>query len=317
MKKQTNPTRTPSRRLLPALALLLLLLAAILAVRALLPRVRQEEVLISSQRSGQPVELHATAWWPEGVRSAPLVLLCHGFTGNRQGDGHFAPLAARLAEYGIASIAVDFPGNGESEEPFTAYTIEAMQSDLRAAAVYMAQQHGADTGRLGLVGHSMGGRLVTLSLSEQVTAAALWSPADNTGLDGIEFLDHTAEGRQALLETARAQGSAALPQWGVTVGRDFLEEMAVSDPAQALRQYHGRLLVAFSGGDPELLSQQTIDLTLQAAAQGDPDFVNLYGLFENATHNYNAISQDAQENRDICTRLEEQTALFLRDALRR
>ena len=45
--------------------------------------------------------------------------------------------------------------------------------------------------------------------------------------------------------------------------------------------------------------------------------MNLYGLFENATHNYNAISQDAQENRDICTRLEEQTALFLRDALRR
>ncbi len=87
MKKQTNQTRNPLRLLLPGLALLLLL-AAIPAVRALLPRVRQEEVLIASQRSGQPVELHATAWWPEGVRHAPLVLLCHGFTGNRQGDQH-------------------------------------------------------------------------------------------------------------------------------------------------------------------------------------------------------------------------------------
>ena len=27
----------------------------------------------------------------------PLVVLCHGFTGNRQGDGHFAPLAEDLA----------------------------------------------------------------------------------------------------------------------------------------------------------------------------------------------------------------------------
>ena len=298
---------------MPVLALLLLL-AAVLVVRSL-PKVRQEEVLISSERNGHPIELHATVWWPEGARSAPLVLLCHGFTGNRHGDGHFAPLANRLAEYGIASIAVDFPGNGESEEPFTAYNIEAMQSDLRAAAGYMAQHHGADISRLGLVGHSMGGRLVSLSLSEQVTAAALWSPANNPGLDGIEFLDHTAEGRQALLQTAREQGSVVLPQWGVTVGAAFLEEMAASDPAQALRQYHGRLLVAFSGGDPDLLSQQTIDSTLQAAEQGDPDFVNLYGLFENATHNYNAISQNAQENQEICTLLEEQTARFLRSSL--
>ena len=277
--------------------------------------VGREDVLIPAGRNGQPVQLHATAWWPEGADAVPLVLLCHGFTGSRQGDGHFAPLAAALAEKGIASIAVDFPGNGESEEPFTAYTVEAMQSDLRAAALYMAEMHQADTARLGMVGHSMGGRLVSLSLSNQVMAAALWSPADNVGLHGIEFLDHTSEGRAALLQTAQEQGSVELPQWGVTVGRAFLEEMAASDPTKALSRYRGRLLVAFSGGDPELLSQETIDRTLHAAKSGDPDMVNLYGLYENATHNYNAASGKELEDREICACLENETARFLCEVL--
>lgn len=87
----------------------------------------------------------------------PLVVLCHGFTGSRGGDGHFGPLAARLAHAGIASIAMDFPGCGESEEPFTAYTLTNIRADMTAAIAYMGVTYGADTTRLGLVGHSMGG----------------------------------------------------------------------------------------------------------------------------------------------------------------
>ena len=85
----------------------------------------------------------------------PLVVLCHGFTGSRGGDGHFGPLAARLAHAGIASIAMDFPGCGESEEPFTAYTLTNIRADMTAAIAYMGVTYGADTTRLGLVGHSM------------------------------------------------------------------------------------------------------------------------------------------------------------------
>ena len=40
----------------------------------------------------------------------PLAVLCHGFTGSRAGDGHFAPLAQDLAAQGIATVRLDFPG---------------------------------------------------------------------------------------------------------------------------------------------------------------------------------------------------------------
>ncbi len=46
----------------------------------------------------------------------PLAVLCHGFTGSRAGDGHFAPLAQELAAQGIATVRLDFPGCGDSTE---------------------------------------------------------------------------------------------------------------------------------------------------------------------------------------------------------
>lgn len=87
----------------------------------------------------------------------PAVVICHGFTGNRQLDGHAKPLAKTLAQHGIASIAIDFAGSGESEEPFTAYTPANMRDDITSAITYLTDTVGADPERIGLLGHSMGG----------------------------------------------------------------------------------------------------------------------------------------------------------------
>ena len=87
----------------------------------------------------------------------PLVVLCHGFTGNRQGDGHFAPLADDLAAQGIATVRLDFAGCGDSTEPYTAYTLANMAADVDSVIAYMQATYG--TGKTALVGHSMGGRL--------------------------------------------------------------------------------------------------------------------------------------------------------------
>lgn len=117
----------------------------------------QRDETFRARHDGAEVTVHATVTTPAEGAGWPLVVLCHGFTGSRGGDGHFGPLAARLAHAGIASIAMDFPGCGESEEPFTAYTLSNIRADMTAAIAYMGVTYGADTTRLGLVGHSMGG----------------------------------------------------------------------------------------------------------------------------------------------------------------
>lgn len=225
----------------------------------------------------------------------PAVVICHGFTGNRQLDGHAKPLAKTLAQHGIASIAIDFAGSGESEEPFTAYTPANMRDDITSAITYLTDTVGADPERIGLLGHSMGGRAVSVYLKDSIKAAALWAPADNTGLDGLEFLDHSAEGRQAIYDGAIQNGVLDLPKWGVTISADFVQQVADQDPTASLRTYNGPLLLAYTAGDAELLSQTTIDLTRQAAAEHSGPLVDLTGQYEDATHNFTAASR--QKNR--------------------
>lgn len=267
----------------------------------------------SVQRGEQVAEVPVTVTLPTRGHGWPVVVLCHGFTGNRQGDGHFPRLARRLAQAGIACLALDFAGAGESTEPFTNYTLTEMQDDIHAAIQFMSDRYGVNTSALGLVGHSMGGRAVSLCLGDEVTAAALWSPANNPGLDGAEFLARTPEERQALLDQARSSGSVELPQWGVTVSDTFLEQMAESDPCAALEQYRGALLVSFAGADPYILSQETIDCTEAAAEARGLPWVDLYGQFEDATHNY--TSREGGDDEAVAARLEDATAEFLCQAL--
>lgn len=261
-------------------------------------------------RGEDSVDVHATVTAPQDAGAMPLVVLCHGFTGSRQGDGHFPALAQLLGERGVASIALDFPGNGESEEPFTDYTLDNMMTDLNAAIAYMQEHYAIDSARIGLVGHSMGGRLAALRLDEDIAAAALWSPAANTGLDGLEFLEHDPDLREELRSQAAGEGTLELPRWGVTVSTEFVEQMAESDPWAKIENYRGALLVAFAAGDVELLSQRTIDGTLEAAAARGQNFTNLYGQFTDATHNYTALSEDAGEDETVRARLDQATAEF-------
>ena len=278
----------------------------------------QKAVTLQTWRGENEVDLHATVTLPpQELRTGqmPLVILCHGFTGNREGDGHFGPLGLRLAEEGIAVLALDFPGCGESGEDATLYTLENMQTDVRAAISYMRSSCNAN-GPLGLLGHSMGGRVVSLMLDDTVSAAALWSPADNIGLDGLEFLSHDPAERDSLRQTARQQGSLELSGWNVTVGSSFFEQMADSDPWQSITAYRGPLLIAFAAGDPELLSQDTINGTLQAAAARGVNFTNLYGQFTDATHNYTALDGSGETDRAVRERIESATAEFFIQALR-
>ena len=170
----------------------------------LTPAPKAQDVTIPGTRG----DIYATVQLPGKLargEELPLVVLCHGFTGSRSGDGHFAPLAADLAAQGIATVRLDFPGCGNSTEPFTAYTLSNMTDDVESAITYMQQTYG--TGRTALVGHSMGGRLASLYPQRRggITALALWSPANGAGLRG----DLKAVWRTVLLDE-EARGAASL-----------------------------------------------------------------------------------------------------------
>lgn len=339
-----GPARALGQRRVFALMVLVLCIAAVILCIAAAVRLAGGGSLTGSADTpdaAQPVttsvtfasargtNLHATVTVPDSIlpdpdatpapegesagAEVPLVVMCHGFTGDRDGDGHFQPMADALAQQGIASIRVDFAGNGESEEPFTAYTLESIYDDIESAITYMRGQY--TIGQIGLVGHSMGGRAVSLHLSDAIAAAALWSPANGNGLNGLEFIDHDPAVLESIRQTANDAGSYQVSGWNVTISADFVNEMDTSHPCDSIRSYTGALLIAYTGADPELLSQTTIDDTLQAAKDRGLPFTDLSDQFGNANHNYQSLAGDEAETKAISESIESQTVDFLVQAL--
>lgn len=319
MKKRRLPDRHVARKQwIVCYSLLLLVVVVCLILLAIknTDTPGQKELKIPQEReNGETIDIPVTAYLPAGRDAVPLVVFCHGFTGNRQLDGHYLPMAQQLAAKGIASVSLDFPGNGESTEEFESYTIQHMQDDITCVIDYMCQHYKIAEDKIGILGHSMGGRVVSLRLDSSIKAAALWSPADRPGLEGLEFVDHDAETLDQMRVQAMLEGSVLA--WNVPISSTFIEEMANSNPLEPIQNYEGALLLAFTGQDEELFSRETIDMTMTAARSRELPFVDLSAAFPDSTHNYTAKEEDDSKEKDaeIRGRIESQTIEFFCDTL--
>ena len=140
---------------------------------------------------------------PDGVSKPPVVLLLHGFTGSRNEleipavkEGVFSRAARMWADRGVASLRIDFRGNGESEGKFEDMTMEGLIGDAEAALDYLGASPDVDGDKMAIVGWSMGGAVaasVAGRTEHDLDSVALWAPATNMGsslalLIGVEFL---------------------------------------------------------------------------------------------------------------------------------
>lgn len=301
--KHAKQTRAPWI-LLACLAAIALCIVA--AVTLLQPNTNPKNIEIPGTRGNIPATIQLPAKSARG-EELPLVVLCHGFTGNRQGDGHFAPLAEDLAAHGIATVRLDFAGCGDSTEPYANYTLANMAADVDSVIGYMQATYG--TGKTALVGHSMGGRLASLypQLGQYpVTALALWSPANGTGLQGLEFL--SIDNFAAVEElAARADAEGSVAAWGVELSAAYIDGMRDSDPNAALQESGLPVLLTYSGNE-RILSDTTRTET-KAAVESLPDGQVVLDLFVNGDHNY--TSEDPATNTQLDADLRQVTVDFL------
>jgi pimeloyl-ACP methyl ester carboxylesterase len=84
----------------------------------------------------------------------PIALLVHGSQCNK---GMMAPLAKDLALNGFDAWAIDLPGHGASDETFTE---ERAYLAAREALEWILAERGVEPGRVALVGHSYGAKVV-------------------------------------------------------------------------------------------------------------------------------------------------------------
>ena len=301
--KHAKQTRAPWI-LLACLAAIALCIVA--AVTLLQTNTNPKNIEIPGTRGNIPATIQLPAKSARG-EELPLVVLCHGFTGNRQGDGHFAPLAEDLAAHGIATVRLDFAGCGDSTEPYSNYTLANMAADVDSVIGYMQATYG--TGKTALVGHSMGGRLASLypQLGQYpVTALALWSPANGTGLQGLEFL--SIDNFAAVEElAARADAEGSVAAWGVELSAAYIDGMRDSDPNVTLQESGLPVLLTYSGN--ERILSDTTQTETKAAVESLPDGQVVLNPFVNGDHNY--TSEDPATNTQLDADLRQVTVDFL------
>ncbi len=117
---------------------------------------RTEQVIIQ----GDHDKLVADVQLPDVMpKNCPIVMLCHGFTANRNGE-LLCGIADELEKRGIASIRFDFNGHGESEGDFQQMTVPNEIED--AMHVYNWVKADGRFGKVGIAGHSQGGVVTSM-----------------------------------------------------------------------------------------------------------------------------------------------------------
>lgn len=88
---------------------------------------------------------------------APCLILCHGAFEKKE---NFFEFAEFLVEKGVAAIALDMPGHGESGGPRAHLDMDQWVKAIQAVIDYLATQKSIDAERIGAFGFSSGGTAV-------------------------------------------------------------------------------------------------------------------------------------------------------------
>ncbi|MBZ0277232.1 MAG: alpha/beta fold hydrolase, partial [Anaerolineae bacterium] len=154
-----------------------------LQFREAAPQYQLVESVIQLENEGQTIV--GTLALPDGAEGPlPIVLMFHGFTGQRQElpiinteESMYSRTARVLAEQGYASLRIDFRGSGESDGAWEDTTFSSQISDALVALDYASGLDNIDPERIALLGLSQGG-LVSATIAgrdSRVKSVILWS----------------------------------------------------------------------------------------------------------------------------------------------
>ena len=164
------------------------------------------------------------------------VLLVHGFNSGRK---EFGPLPGLLAEAGYHALAFDQRGYGESDGEPGRTSVERAVEDIQAAAHWLAGETGTE-GKLGIVGHSLGGAyaIAALARTQWFGAGVVAHPVDRLfdELNPLEKLGYHVIGRWSEWRVRRGGPPGTIPY------KNAYENLFVSEAAAKEARAEGFLL---------------------------------------------------------------------------
>ena len=151
---------------------------------------KTENVIYIDTVSG--IRFGATLSLPKVKSSCPVVVIVSG-TGKQDRDGTmaghkmFAVIADYLTRKGIAVLRVDDRGIGETTGNYEQSTTEDFAKDVLSSIQYLKTRKEIDITKIGLVGHSEGGAVISIVASQSKDVAFMISIA-GLAMNGLDAL---------------------------------------------------------------------------------------------------------------------------------
>lgn len=208
------------------------------------------------------VEIPAIFTYPNTTTKMPLVVMAHGHGGSKDEAGGYIQLAESLANQGIASIRMDFPGCGDSTESFSNNTLTNMLMDIEASLQYALASGKVDEDNVFMMGYSMGGRLAMLSVSENPIYKAMgsWAPAATNGPSSMYIFMGGQEAFETYSAEAKEKGTYLFTTlWGQEqlLSKEFFVDMETSTPIDAVKDYAGPVLIV-NGSKDDIITADVV-----------------------------------------------------------
>ena len=190
---------------------------------------------------------------PKGDPTAVVVLI-HGHHGNHNEWGGYDIVANGLANNGILVAELDFPGCGASAEDFHLNAMSYMCNDVLDVINYAKETYGVT--KVGAMGYSMGGRIVSQMLIEDMItfdSIAFVAPAVSLanmvdmfgGQENYDMMKETIKGTDDMYPFPGAFGEQLLSNEFFTDLEKYGEDMA----ELAAAKYDGKSLTIYSTDD--------------------------------------------------------------------
>lgn len=173
---------------------------------------------------------------PENAKR--IVCMFHGFTGNKtEHNGHFRTLARLLAKKGVASIRMDYHGNGESDGEFYDFSYNDTLDDAKRIIEYAKNVEGIE--EVCILGFSYGGAIASMV-------------ANDDNCEKLVLISAAANMPQLAmnkLNTWRKLENGNLYSLGFEMSPKFVEEIKDADMYENTKNFNKKVLVIQARND--------------------------------------------------------------------
>ncbi len=231
---------------------------------------------------------------PKGDGPFPAVVMLHGTGSDKhEAGGGYDVAAPMMADAGIATIRIDFMGNGDSTASYKDYNYTSANIDAKAAADYMAKLDTVDANKLAVMGWSQGGTNALLAAAKYpgtFKAAVTWAGA----LDLTTMFDNFT----AAYETAKTTGSYDMAfDWrdSLPVGERWFREVKETKVLDAIKDLKTPVLSIHGDKDDTvpMADSENVQKTLGT---------NNLCVIEGADHTYNIFAEEDHATMDKAIR---------------